>query len=435
MTSTVSYWGAQEVSDLVTAPLDPGPALWRGTLPVVGIGLSGRAGMSPRGRQLLERAEVVVGSARHLEEVGPAAHQRPVVWDGKLPDLLGRLEGLDGDRTVLLASGDPNLYGVGATLVARFGVAALDLEPAVSSVQLALARVGLPVVGTALLSVVGRPLSALGPARFARRAAILTDPQNGPEAAAGFLLELGIEPSARAVVAERLGAENERVRVGELGSLPAGPYDPLTVLLVQRQAGAGHGSGRDEAEYAHHNGQVTKAEVRAVALAGLDLAPEDVVWDIGAGCGSVAVEAGRLVPAGTVYALERDPVQIELLRQNLASHGSWNVAVVEGDAQTVLGSLPAPDAVFVGGGGRDLPHILQLVISALRRRRTAVPGRLVANFATLESVSEAYLACGSEGLRQRISQVQVARAREVGGRLALAALNPVFILVAEVARE
>ncbi len=409
-------------------------APWRGTLPVVGVGLAGRAGMSPRGRLLLDRAEVVVGSPRQLEQVGTAAHQRRVLWHGKLPELIGQLDGLAADRSVLLASGDPNMYGIGASLVARFGSATVDMEPAVSSLQLALARAGLPFVSTALLSVVGRPLNALGPARFARRAAILTDEQNDPAAAARFLIDLGLEPEAQAFIAERLGAEDERIRVGELGSLPSAPYDPLTVLVVQRQAACGPSSGQDESLYAHRRGQVTKAEVRAVALAGLDISPEDVVWDVGAGCGSVTVEAARLAAAGSVYAVERERTQIELLQQNLASQGSWNVAVSEGDALAVMPSLPVPDAVFVGGGGRDLAPILQLGITALRRRRAAVPGRVVATFATLEAVSDAYHVCLAEGLRLRISQVQVARAREVGGRLALAALNPVFVLVAQVSR-
>ncbi|MHB1526482.1 MAG: precorrin-6y C5,15-methyltransferase (decarboxylating) subunit CbiE [Candidatus Dormibacteria bacterium] len=408
---------------------------WGGTLPVVGIGLSGRVGMSPRGRRLLERAEILVGSERQLDLAGIAREQRAIIWRGRLSNLLKCLGGLPGERTVLLASGDPNVYGVGATLVALFGVHAVDIEPAVSSVQLALARAGLPLSSTVLLSVVGRPLSALGPARFARRVAVLTDQQNGPEAAAAFLVNLGFDPESWAVVGEQLGAEGERVRSGQLGKLPEGPYHPLTVLVVERVAASGRTTGRDESEYAHRNGQVTKAEVRAVSLAALDPAPEDVVWDLGAGCGSVAIEAGRLASSGAVYAVERDPEQFELLRANLAAHGSWNVEAVKGEALPTMGSLPAPDAVFIGGGGEDIATILEAAMAALRRRSAWTSGRLVANLATLESVAAASQVCRAAELPWRVSQLQISRGRDVGGRLGFAALNPVFVLFAEVARR
>ena len=174
-----------------------------------------------------------------------------------------------------------------------------------SSLQLALARAGVSLPATALLSVVGRPLAGLGPARFARRLAVLTDDRNPPAVVADALLRLGLEPDARVVVAERLGGPDERVRVGSLNALPPGPHDPLSVLVVGRGSAQGAGIGRDESQYRHRDGQVTKAEVRAVALAALDLAPEDVVWDIGAGCGSVAIEAGRVAHSGAVYAVER----------------------------------------------------------------------------------------------------------------------------------
>lgn len=408
---------------------------WSGRLPVVGVGLEGPAGMSPRGRRLLHAASTVVGSERQLTLVDAAADTRAIVWSGRLADLLVRLTGLSGETTVLLASGDPNLFGVGATLATRFGASSVDIEPAVSSVQLALARAGVPIESTALLSVVGRQLTALGPARFARRIAVLVDRDNTPEAVAQWLLRNGFERDANAVVAERLGGADECVRHGSLGALPPGPHDPLSVLVVERPAAEGPGIGYDEARYEHRDGQVTKAEVRAVTLAALDVAADDVVWDIGAGCGSVAIEAARLARSGAVYAVERDTDQVALLRINVAAHGSWNVEVVEGEALDVCDSLPDPDAVFIGGGGRDLPDIIQRAIAALRRRRAVSPGRLVANLATLESVVAATEILPAAGLSWRVSQLQVARGRDVGGRLGFAALNPVFVVSAEVPRR
>jgi precorrin-6B C5,15-methyltransferase / cobalt-precorrin-6B C5,C15-methyltransferase len=412
----------------------PHDAAWRGRLPVVGVGLEGLAGMSPRGRRLLEEATAVVGHARHLALL-PGPDARAIPWDGSLAALTGVLAGRDGAATVLLASGDPNLFGLGATLIRRHGRDAVDVEPSVSSLQLALARAGMPAAGTALLSAHGRsPDAAVGRALGARRVAMLTDPRHDPGTLARMLAAAGVEGRARVVVAERLGGADERVREGTVAAPPPGPYDPLAVLVLERAAAAGPGIGAGEEAYAHQAGLVTKAEVRAVALAALDIAAEDVVWDLGAGSGSVAIEAGRLAPAGAVYAVERDPGRAATLGRNLVRHGSWNVEAIEDEAASAAERLPAPDAVFVGGGGAELPALIDASVAAMRRR-VGVSGRLVANLATLESALDGVAACRRLGLEWRLSQLQVSRARPVGGRLGWEAHNPVHVLAAKVARS
>jgi precorrin-6B C5,15-methyltransferase / cobalt-precorrin-6B C5,C15-methyltransferase len=356
---------------------------WHGRLAVVGTGLEGVAGMSPRGRRLLEASTAVIGARRHLALV--AAGGRAVVWDGSLPGLEAALAGRDGGRTVLLASGDPNLFGIGASLIARHGPDAVEVEPAVSSLQLALARAGVPAAGAALLSCHGRPLAAaVGPALAARRAAILTDWRNHPGALAAALAGAGMEGCARLAVAERLGGD-ERVRSGTVDAPPPPPYDPLAVVVIEREAAGGPGIGAGESAYEHLAGQVTKAEVRAIAIAALDPARDDVVWDLGAGSGSVAIEAGRMADRGAVFAVERDPGRAAILRDNLARHVSWNVEAIEGEASAAIATLPAPDAVFIGGGAGEVAALVEGSIHALRRRRASVRGRLVANLATVEA--------------------------------------------------
>src|SRR5487761_1825357 len=329
-------------------------APWSGRLAVVGIGLEGLGHISPRARRLLERAECVVGSRRHL--MLAAIDSRGLEWDGSMPALEAALAGRDGSRTVLLASGDPNLFGA------------------------------------------------------------------------------GMEPCARIVVAERLGDDGEIVRSGTLDSPPPPPYDPLAVVVVEREAASGPRTGIDESEYEHDAGQVTKAEARAISIAALDPARDDVVWDIGAGSGSVAIEAARQADRGAVYAAERDQARIEMLRRNLARHCSWNVEVVEGEAATVMAQLPAPDAVFIGGGGLEVGSLVTASAAAIRSRHAAVPGRLVANLATIQSTQEAIAACRTAGVEWRLSQVQVSRARDLAGRVGWEALNPVHVLAAKVNR-
>jgi precorrin-6B C5,15-methyltransferase / cobalt-precorrin-6B C5,C15-methyltransferase len=399
---------------------------------VVGLGLEGLASASPRGRRLLAGARVVVGTERHLALLEGLAARR-VLWHGAPADLPALLEGHESCSTVLLASGDPNLFGIGASLVERLGRGAVDVEPSVSSVQLALARAGVPVAGTAVLSAHGRPLAAAaGRAAATRRAAILTDPDHDPGSVAVALLGAGVESSARIVVCERLGGPEERVREGTVGDPPRGPFEPLSVLVLERRSAPGPGVGRLETEYVPGGGMVTKAEVRAIALAALDLGDEDVVWDVGAGSGSMAVEAGRLAAAGAVYAVERRPERAERARQNAAS--SWNVEVLTGEALELLPGLPAPDAVFVGGGGAEVAEIVALSLRRLAERPSPVAGRLVACLAAVESVLEAAAEMRRAGLECRLAQVSVARGRDLAGRLGWQALNPVHVLSASVPR-
>jgi precorrin-6Y C5,15-methyltransferase (decarboxylating) len=399
---------------------------------VVGLGLEGVASASPRGRRLLAMAEVVIGSDRHLAMVEGCAAER-VRWEGPPGHLCELLSARGGEATVVLASGDPNLFGIGATLVEGLGADAVDVEPSVSSLQLALARAKVPAAGAALLSAHGRPLAAAaGQAAGVRRAAILTDARHGPAAVATALGEAGVEPGARLVVCERLGGPQERVREGMVGDPPPGPFDPLSVVVVDRHAAPGPGVGRPEDDYEHEAGQVTKAEVRAIVVAALDPGSEDVVWDVGAGSGSVAVEAGRLAVRGVVYAVERRPERADHARRNAAR--SWNVEVLTGEASELLPRLPAPDAVFLGGGAEEIGGLVEISLGRLRERPSPVPGRLVAGLATLESVLEAAGALRRAGVECRLSQVSIARGRELGGRLGWEALNPVHVLAARVAR-
>ena len=399
---------------------------------VVGLGLEGLPSASPRGRRLLSQAKVIVGAERHLAMVADCPAQR-LRWDG-VPSHLGELlAGHAGLPTVLLASGDPNLFGIGASLVERLGPESVDIEPSVSSIQLALARARVPVAGTALLSAHGRPLrAAAGQAAAGRRAAILTDAENDPAALAVALRLSGVEPEARLVVCERLGGDDERIREGTVAEPPGGPFDALSVVVLDRRAAPGPGLGRPEAAYEHDAGQITKSEIRAITLGALDPGPEDVVWDLGAGSGSVAVEAGRLAPRGAVYAVERRSERAEQARRNAA--WSWNVEVLTGEAADLAPALPAPDAVFVGGGGGAIGNLLELCLDRLAERSSPIAGRLVANLATLESLAEAVAALRRSTLEWRVSQVTIARGRDLGGRVGWEALNPVQILSVTVPR-
>jgi precorrin-6Y C5,15-methyltransferase (decarboxylating) len=357
-------------------------------------------------------ADLLVGGRRHLDGL-PGRH---LVVGGDLGPVLDAVAAEPG-RVCVLASGDPGFFGIVRALAERFGPASLDVRPAPSSVSLAFARLGLPWDDAVVVSAHGRPLRAAARvAAAAPKAAVLTSPDCPPEALGKELLVLGA-PHRRAVVCSRLGTPAEVIADVDLAGLAAGTWDPLSVVVLldttpvaTRPALAW---GLPQEQFDHRQGMITKSEVRAVALGKLALPPTGVLWDVGAGSGSVAVECARLAPGLRVIAVERDPDQAGRVGGNAAAHGV-RVEVVEGDAPGVLAGLPDPDRAFVGGGGLD-------VLDAVLDRLTP-GGRVVAAFAAVDRAAAAASRLG------HLVQVAVSRAAVLpDGGVRLAAENPVFV--------
>jgi precorrin-6Y C5,15-methyltransferase (decarboxylating) len=299
--------------------------------------------------------------------------------------------------------------------------------PAASSVALAFARLGEPWHDAVVLSAHGRPLDGiLGPACTATKLAVLCDPENTPAAIARALLECGME-NAEAAVGEHLGSERERVVRGRLATVAEEEFAALSVLVVLRQPGDVRWGrpllGLPDDCYRHERGMITKPEVRAVTLSKLRPADASTVWDIGAGSGSVAIECASHMLRGRVYAVERDPVQVQHLRANVRAFQAGNVRIVEGAAPRALEALPSPDAVFIGGTGGAATDMLSAVAPRLRPA-----GRVVLNLVTIEHMAEALAWCQASAWEVEVTQVSVSRSSTVGARTRLAALNPVFVV-------
>ena len=367
-------------------------------LPIVVLGMPASA---------LPDADLFVGGRRHLDGVGG----RTVVLAGDLAPALDAIAAEPG-RVCVLASGDPGFFGIVRALAERFGPDALEVRPAPSSVSLAFARLGLPWDDAVVVSAHGRPLRAAARwASPAAKVAVLTSPESPPEALGKELLVLGAS-HRRAVVCSRLGSEAESVTEVDLAGLAAGTWDPLSVvvLLDRVESAPVLAWGAAEHEFAHRDGMITKAEVRAVALGKLGLPPAGVLWDVGAGSGSVTVECARLSPGLRVFAVDRD---VERVRANASAHGV-RVEAVAGEAPAALAALPDPDRAFVGGGGLD---VLDAVLA-----RLAPGGRVVAAFAALDRAAAAAQRLG------HLVQVGVSRASVLpDGGIRLAAENPVFV--------
>lgn len=398
---------------------------------IVGIGEDGTAGLSAEARAAVQAAELLCGGKRHLAffpESASGGAERLAI-KGPLEPLIERLgQAMVQRRVVVLASGDPCCFGIAPLLAERLGRSAVRVLPNVGAVQLAFARLAEPWQDAAILSAHGRPLEGvIAPALAAQRAAILTDATNTPAAIARALRQAGME-DCRTVVGERLGGPEERLTETTLYALDGQMFDPLNVLLLLRETNPRARTWRiglpDEA-YAHRDGQITKAEVRAVSLSKLRLSETDIVWDVGAGCGSLSLEAADLARCGAVYAIERDPAQWALLEQNLALYPAPALHPVHGEAPEALVTLPDPDAIFLGGSGGRLPALLDSAVDRLR-----AGGRLVANLVALSHLSEYERHLAEAGWATEIVQVSISRAVPIAGSRRLAAQNPVFVLSA-----
>ena len=389
------------------------------------IGLDGGP-LSAVAERLLEEAALVVGGERHLaaRAVEP---QRAAVLRGDLSEALSRIEQTEGP-VVVLASGDPGFFGIVRSLGERFGGENLYVVPAVSSVAHAFARAGLSWDDAVTVSAHGRdPRRAVNVCRSHPKVAVLTSPGFGP---AELVRELeGWERTF--FVAEKLGEPDERVFRGEAAKIVGVEWrEPNVVLVLDEERSAGEkgwvssGAGGPgpwalpEDDFEHRSGMITKPETRALVLARLGPGPGCLVWDVGAGSGSIAVECARLGAAA--IAVERDPRSCARIRANAARHGAC-VRVVEGEAPGALRDLPEPDAVFVGGSGGDFEEIVKLC--AVRTRHA-----VVLSLITLERVVPAREILGSCGLEVETSFMQISRVKGVGVLHRLAAETPVFVI-------
>ncbi len=366
---------------------------------VVGIGEDGWDGLGAAARAALTRARLIVGSARQLGLLPAGLEARREPLPAPLLEHLDQLV-TDHPGLCLLASGDPMLHGIGATLARRLGPGRLRVIPGVSSVALACARLGWPEHETEVVSLVARPPeAALAALRPGGRVVLLCRDGQTPGQVAGLLAEHGWGDSELTVL-ERLGGPAERVvgpvRAGDLASsapalassaaglLAAGRgFADLCVVGVRPRADAGaRAAGRlpglPDAAF-ETDGQLTRRELRVLALAALRPGPGELLWDVGAGSGSVGIEWLRAEPLARAVAVEARPDRAERVRRNAAALGVPGLEVVTGPAPAALAGLPAPDAVFVGGG-LTADGLLETCWERLRPG-----GRLVAHAVTVES--------------------------------------------------
>lgn len=376
-------------------------------LTVVGIGADGWPGLTDTVRSKIVDAEIVVGAPRQLELLPEVDGQQRLVWPSPLRATLDRfVREFVGKRVVALASGDPLVSGIGTTLLDVLGADRITVLPHVSSVALARARLGWSAESTAVVSVVGRDVHAvLRELAPGRRILVLSSDEQTPAELAALLVSRGYG-SSRMVVLGDLGSESE-TRTETAASEFSGGAPRLNVVAVDSVGPlwAGWSPGLPD-ELFENDGQLTKRDLRAAALSRLMPIPGQLLWDVGAGAGSVGIEWMRAHPTCRTIAVEADDARADRIRRNASILGVPTLKVVHGSAPAALAGLPAPDAVFIGGGGTR-SGVLDACLTALRPG-----GRLVVHGVTVETeamLGEAYRRHGGE-----LTRIHIERAAPVG---------------------
>jgi precorrin-6B C5,15-methyltransferase / cobalt-precorrin-6B C5,C15-methyltransferase len=389
-------------------------------LSIVGIGEDGTAGLSPVARGLIENAEIVFGGRRHLtlaaSLIRGVARPWPSPFDRAAEEVLRHR----GRQVCVVASGDPFHYGVGAVLARHIDAREMVVVPAASAFSLAAARLGWSLPHCVLLSLHGRALDLIRPhLQPQARILALTSDGEGPAALADLLTKAGFGAS-RPTVLEALGGPRERIRTTTVAEYTLRSVEALNTVAIEIDAAPGarvlaRTAGLAD-ELFEHDGQITKREVRAVTLSSLAPCRGKLLWDIGTGSGSVAIEWMLADPAMRAIAIERRPDRAARARRNAAAFGVPGLEIVEGEAPSALIGLAGPDAIFIGGGADA--GVLDAATRAL-----PTGGRLVVNAVTLET--EALLLARHAAFGGELIRIAISRADAVGEKTGWRAAMPV----------
>lgn len=416
---------------------------------ILGILDDGWDGLSAAGRERLAASRVVIGARRTLDLVAPHLGAEVALRDmdgalGKTPEWV-RAALADRLPVTMLATGDPLCHGIARFLIDRLGAANVEVLPAPSTVALACARLKKPWQDAAIRSCHGanagewaagaRPEHGLYPIVRAvaehGRVVSFTSPHNSPDRVARALLAAGYGDDVRISVAARLCLPDEEVFADlTLAEAAVRRFPDPNIVVIDRVAAPAARAvfGFEDGDFVQRQpekGLITKLEARAVSLAKLGLRADSLVWDIGAGSGSVGLEASRIAHLGHVWAIEKNAGDAANARENARRLQATNYTLIEGKAPDGLDAWPDPDAVFIGGSGGELAGLIALCLARLKPA-----GRLVMNFVTLENLATATGALAAAGADWEVTMLSAARSQPILDMHRLAAQNPVWIITA-----
>lgn len=398
---------------------------------IVGVPEDGCLGLTSRAVAVVSQARIIAGYPRHLtwfpQFTGTFIDMSQLGVSKSLQTLIDACE--EGDA-VVLASGDPLYFGIGALLVRKMPIQELAFYPSLTSPQLAFSRLGLPWQEAQTLSLHARSLAGLvAKLQYGDLFALLTDTINTPQQIARHL-QLYSEDTWDIKVCEALASPDERISEWRLEQLAKTeyPFHQLNLLVLQRnkkRGWGGYGTYANDSDFAKrmpNTGLITKQPIRNLALTMLKLTPDACVWDIGSGSGSIAIEAAKQAYRGSVYAIESNPECFEHIQYNSHAHGTDNVSLIKGIAPHALDGLSPPDAVFIGGSRGEMHAILYSVWSAL-----AEGGHVVCSAITLETVQQILNWCEENGIEANYQLINISQSKKIKHYHAYNAYNPIYL--------
>jgi precorrin-6Y C5,15-methyltransferase (decarboxylating) len=407
-----------------------------GRLRIVGIGDDGPIGLTDQGRKILSEADLVIATGSVLKMLGETnAKQQFLPADMNEAVTLLHSAIKNYNSPVLVSEGDPLFFGVSRYFSDRLGKDAYEIHPHVSSMQLAFARVKETWDDAYLTSLAGRALEpTIDRIRTSEKVGLFPTEEITPRRLARELLSRGID-YFRVYVCENLGSPDERVTQADLSELVHMDFHPLNIMIFIRNENKpsrvkGFGRrrlfGNPEEAFAQSQPKAeltTRSEVRAIALSYMDLRPDSIVWDIGAGSGAVSVESAQLAYRGMVYAIEPEAADVSLLLANCESFGVMNVRSILGRAPEATNDLPSPDAIFVGGTGRRVDQVLSAVYD-----RLSPGGRMVVNVVTIDGLATSYETLRRLAGNVHLWNISIARGIDQMDRVRFDAATPSFLL-------
>lgn len=411
------------------------------SIAVVGIGLDGAEGLTLTARKIVLQATVLAGSKRHLNYFPDHLAEKIYLTNLKTGiEEIAQLA-LADHLIVILASGDPLFFGLGRLLLANFAAEQIKFYPHFSSVQLAFNRLKISWQDAQFISVHGRSTDELIKLfkQGKEKIAVLTDSNNNPAAIARIYLALDLPQDYSFYICENLGDTSEKIsnfspnQVSQLGNLDGNDFASLNVLILLRQTQTDNLNldnlpliGLPDSSFLSFRDRpslITKKEVRLAILGELSLQPKQVVWDIGAGTGSVSIEIARLCPNSQIWAIEKTTMGATLITKNCHRFKVNNVTIINDKAPKSLFNLPQPDRIFIGGSGGNLVDILDIC-----SQKIIDDGAIVMAFATIENCHQAVSWLSNNSWRYRLLQLQISRSIPVQHLTRLNPLNPVTII-------
>jgi precorrin-6B C5,15-methyltransferase / cobalt-precorrin-6B C5,C15-methyltransferase len=389
-------------------------------LSIIGIGEDGWAGLSNQAQTLIHQAQILIGGQRHLDFISPGTQERRV-WRSPISESIAYIQSCKGQQVCILASGDPMCYGIGNTLLRSIPRPEMTIIPAPSAFSLAAAKLGWDLAQVSTISLCGRPPEALNLLLTKNaRILVLSSDKTTPAIVAKQITQRGFGPSEMQVL-EHLGGQYENIVQSIAAQWDYSGADlnliALTCIAEPNHRGFSRLAGLPDNAYIH-DGQLTKREIRTITLAALAPLPGELLWDVGSGCGSVAIEWMRSNHHCRAIAIEHHPARLENIAQNANDLGVPSLQIQPGTAPTAFANLPTPDAIFIGGG-LTTEGVFEACWNALPSG-----GRLVANGVTIQSerlILDQQALLGGELIR-----ISVERTYAIGRFLGWKALSPII---------